>query len=475
MTTTRIFALLLVVSAALLSCDKEKDPKSFPPTAPNLLSAVEVTYNTVRLTWNDRSSDEEGFEIEMQTSIEWELVGSVAPGVVGFTVEDLTPNTLYHFRVFAYNNAGRSEASNDAEATTEAFDPPNAPTNVTASPLAPTVVQVHWADTSPQPVEFVIDRRSVATDWTRVGIVGDNIVEYNDSTCTAATTYYYRVGATANNLLTLSADSAEVTTPQVGTPLAPSDLTATVQLGFGVQLHWTDNSLDETEFHIRRNVEGQFFEIIDTVTANTVDYADSLGDQVADYNYQVRASNSFGSSGWSNIASAAYKYCSDGAVPICLENFWEYEVSPSGAETYEVRRQIRRADNLGGVYYYLMVEFRGDETDTLFYWRNFDNGLYQEGYPANSTPELLLRIPPTTGIFWNFEGDSVIVTTPSVTVTVQGTTYTGVTIYQRFSRTSNASIKYYLKPETMGIIKEEEYLNSSLQVTRELTGWLIRN
>lgn len=471
MKPTRILALLLILGLATWSCDKEgKDPKPVPPTAPDLLSAVSITYSSITLNWHDRASNEEGFEIEMQESIEWELAGSVNADVTEYSVLNLTPNTPYRFRVFAVNNAGRSAASNEIAVNTNAFNPPPAPTNVSAFPLAPTVVEVNWSDTAPMEVNFVIDRRTASTGWTRVGQVGDNEEAYVDSSCAAASSYYYRVGALANQLLTWSADSAEVTTPSVGTPQAPSELSATVRLGHGVELHWTDNSLDETEFHIRRNIAGQFFEIIDTVSANAVEYSDSLGDQVGNYNYQVRAANSFGTSGWSNIASANYKYCSEGAVPICLGNFWEYEVDPANGPTYNMRRQIREVAYPNDVDYYLMVEFNGDETDSLFYWRNFDNGLYQDNYPIDASPaELLLRTPPSAG-FWNFRGDSVIVTSASVTITVQGTTYSGVTIYQRFSRTSNASIKYYLKPVTVGIIMEEEYLGSTLQVRRELTG-----
>ena len=125
--------------------------------------------------------------------------------------------------------------------------------------------------------------------------------------------------------------------------------------------------------------------------------------------------------------------------------------------------------------YYLLVEFVGDNTDTLFYWRNFESGLYQDEYPLNgSGAELLLRTPPSAG-FWNFQGDSVLVTSASTTVVVQGVTYTGVTIYQRFSRTSNHSIKYYLKPQTVGIIKEEEFVGSSPSVSRELIDSFIRH
>lgn len=471
----RIIALLVLGFGLILSCDEEKPINPVVPQSPNLLTSIQVTFNTITLNWNDRSNNEEGFELEMGDGTEWHSHTTVNADVTEILVDGLVPSTQYSFRVFAFNQAGRSEPSNVYTVSTQSNNPPPAPTGVVANPLAPTVVKVEWNDTAPMSVNFAIDRRTPSASWTRVGQVGDNEETFNDSTCTASTTYYYRVGTMLGNLLTWSVDSAETTTPSPGTPLPPSNLTTTIIIGTGVRLNWTDHSLDETEFQIRRNRDGQFFEIIDTIAANSVEYVDTLGDDVGIYNYQVRAANSFGVSPWSNPALAEYDYCSDGAVPICLENFWTYEVDPPTGQNYNARRQIRRVDYPGGVDYYLMVEFIGDETDTLFYWRNFDNGLYQDEYPLDGTDaELLLRTPPSAG-FWNFNGDSVIVTSASTTVIVQGVTYTGVTIYQRFSRTSDRSIKYYLKPVTVGIIKEEEFENSSLQLKRELIDTYIRN
>lgn len=472
----RIIALLVISIGLLLSCDKDpKEPDPIAPVAPNLLTAIEITYNSITLSWNDRSTNEEGFEVEMGQNDQWHLHSTLNADITQVVVDGLVASTVYQFRVFAVNQAGRSESSNVYQVSTSSHNAPPAPTNVEANALAPTVVRVDWTDTAPMEVHFVIDRRTASSSWSRVGEVGDNVITFNDSTCASSTLYYYRVGALANDLITLSADSAAVTTPNMGAPHPPSNLVATVTVGIGVNLQWVDNSLDETEFHIRRNRDGQFFEIIDTVAADILTYVDNLGVSVGDYNYQVRSSNSIGFSAWSNTASANYNYCSDGAVPICLENFWTYEVDPPTGQNYEARRQIRQVDYPGGIDYYLMVEFAGDSTDTLFYWRNFETGLFQDGYPLDANPsQLLLRWPTSSG-FWNFQGDSVIVTSASTTVIVQGVTYTGVTIYQRFSRTSNRSIKYYLKPQTVGIIKEEEFENSSLQTKRELIDSFIRN
>ena len=71
-------------------------------------------------------------------------------------------------------------------------------------------------------------------------------------------------------------------------------------------LNWTDNSDNEATFHIERKAEicagpGAFQEIA-TVGANVVVYVDKAVNQGQFYCYRVKASNSGGSSAYSNLA-----------------------------------------------------------------------------------------------------------------------------------------------------------------------------
>lgn len=476
---TRIIALLAICCTLVLSCEPEdKKPQPRVPEAPNLLAAIEITQNTVHLNWNDNSDNEEGFQLEMATSGVWHEHTIVNADVTEELVDGLGAGIEFQFRVYAFNNAGNSAYSNTITVTTLTNNPPPAPTNVQATALVPTVVRVTWNDTAPNPVIFVIDRRGTSDSWIRVGEAVDNATVFNDSTCAASTSYYYRVGALAGSLLTMSVDSAQVTTPAPGAPLPPSNLENEIVVGIGVRLTWTDNSLDEDEFEIQRGLFGQQLHTIGTVAANITEYTDTLGVNVAVYNYRVRATNSEGNSGWSNIAEADYRYCSNGTVPICLSNYWTYEVDPASGPIYQVRRRIAQVEYPGGIDYYLVVQDSGagwEFQDTLHYWRNFNAGLYQDEFPLDETPaEALLRYPSSAG-FWNYDGDSVIVTTSSIQVQIGDTTYTGVRVYQRFERETNHSIKYYLRANDVGIIKEEEIVGSSIQTTRTLIDRDIRN
>jgi PKD repeat protein len=87
-------------------------------------------------------------------------------------------------------------------------------------------------------------------------------------------------------------------------PAAPSGLTAALA-GPYVALSWQDNSLNETAFHVER-CEGSGctgFAALGTQMANVRTYTDSSAAAGRSFSYRVRASNSGGYSGYSNVTS----------------------------------------------------------------------------------------------------------------------------------------------------------------------------
>ena len=91
-------------------------------------------------------------------------------------------------------------------------------------------------------------------------------------------------------------------------PLAPSGLTATTTSATLIDLAWTDNSSDETEFRIERSPNGvNNWTEIGTVGANGTSYQDTGLTPSTRYYYQVRAYRSGDApySDYSNIANVA--------------------------------------------------------------------------------------------------------------------------------------------------------------------------
>ncbi len=89
-------------------------------------------------------------------------------------------------------------------------------------------------------------------------------------------------------------------------PAAPTSLTATAAGANQINLAWTDNSSDETEFEIDRATDSAFTTGLDTVSvaANTSSYSAGSLTASTTYYFRVRSVNEWGGSTPSNIANA---------------------------------------------------------------------------------------------------------------------------------------------------------------------------
>lgn len=91
------------------------------PIAPSGLTATSAGSSQINLTWSDNSDNESGFRIERRVGVgSWGTVTSVSAGSTSYSNTGLSPSTTYEYRVYAYNGAGDSTASNTDDATTDA-------------------------------------------------------------------------------------------------------------------------------------------------------------------------------------------------------------------------------------------------------------------------------------------------------------------------------------------------------------------
>ncbi len=88
-------------------------------------------------------------------------------------------------------------------------------------------------------------------------------------------------------------------------PAAPTNLTAVAVSQTGIDLQWTDNSGDETGFHIERSPDGSSgWAEIGSVGQNATGYSDTGLANGTTYHYRVRANGLGGFSSYSNLAQA---------------------------------------------------------------------------------------------------------------------------------------------------------------------------
>jgi chitodextrinase len=187
------------------------------PSTPTNLMATAATNGSIGLSWT-ASTDDIGvtnYEIVRDGNL-LALVGAVTT----YTDTSTIGGTTYVYKVRALDAAGnRSNFSNDATATSIDTQAPTAPTNLAATPVSGTRIDLQWtASTDNVSVSnYVIYRGGVLL--TTVGAV----TTFSDATVAPGATYSYQVKARdpAGNLSAFS-NTAAATTPPQSVTLTPT-------------------------------------------------------------------------------------------------------------------------------------------------------------------------------------------------------------------------------------------------------------
>ncbi|MDI6733068.1 MAG: fibronectin type III domain-containing protein [Planctomycetota bacterium] len=229
-----------------------------PPSAPSNLSATAVSSAQINLTWNDNSSNEDGFVLESrkESTDYYHPLPGVPAGRTYYYHISLSTTTTYYYRVRAWNYIGMSEYSNVVSATTfsSAVVTPIAPSGLTASAVASYRIDLNWADDSSNEEGFRIYRSMLsATNYSLLSIVGANVISFSDVTLNDLTTYYYYIrgwnivgeSEGSNNVSATSLAPGWVTSSPAEKP-TPRYLSATTYDAFRQQIvlfgGWEENT-----------------------------------------------------------------------------------------------------------------------------------------------------------------------------------------------------------------------------------------
>lgn len=280
-------------------------------SAPSSLSATVLTSSSIQLRWRDNSNDESAFKIERKIGpTSWRQIATIGRNVTSFKDSGLGHETTHRYRIRATNSKGNSSYSNESTAKTFGEGKgvaPKAPSNLTATALSTSSVQIKWKDNSNDESAFKIDRKMGSGSWKQIKIVKSNETIFKNTSLKAATIYSYRVRAM--NIRGNSAYSNEITAKtkggksSTGSQRPPSNLTAKALSTSSIQIQWRDNSTDESGFKIIRKRGSDSWKQIKTVKRNVTNFKDTRLRPGITYRYSVRAMNSKGNSTYSNEVS----------------------------------------------------------------------------------------------------------------------------------------------------------------------------
>lgn len=166
------------------------------PNAPSALTATAVSAAQIDLKWTDNANNETGYQVERsQNGTAFTKIADLAANITTYQNTGLTAATDYQYRVRAVNAVGASAYSNTGSAKTQNVPVPGAPTNLTAVPTAPDLIQLRWAKPTGNAAEIVIERAKGDGSFAQIAKVAATVLQYEDKAKLETAEYFYRIKA----------------------------------------------------------------------------------------------------------------------------------------------------------------------------------------------------------------------------------------------------------------------------------------
>ncbi len=282
------------------------------PNAPDSLKAEVQSSSEIRLQWRDRSEgmrQEDGFVIELMAAGDagWTVSDTLDEGRRNHNVVNLNATTEYTFRVYAFNEHGDSDYSNEVTAETEA-GPPVAPGNFSAEAPDWSAAVLTWEDMSGDELGFIIQRKmddepDNAQFWVHIDSTDMNVETFSDETVAPLNSYDYQIAAFNDVGKSGWVKTQQAVTIPEGPPEIPRSLEAAGTSISSIQLSWTDASHNEDGFVVQMSMtqDGEFAHV-DSVGENVAAYEVEGLEAATIYYFRTASFNENGTSRFSNVA-----------------------------------------------------------------------------------------------------------------------------------------------------------------------------
>ncbi len=321
---------------------------------PTSLVATPLSATQISLTWSYGGTGHSGFKIErrLASSATWtQIAQTTTPGTLSFTSSSLAGCTEYVYRVRSYRASpvGNSAYSNESNATTTGCLV--TPTNLVATPVSNTQINLTWDFAGSGHTGFRIERRlASAVTWTQIAsTTTPGTTAFSNLALLACNSYVYRVRAYTSTPAVNSAYTNEAGATTTGCLPTPTSLVATPVSNTRIDLTWSYAGGGHSGFKIERRIRGNamWTLIASTTTPGVTTYMNNTGLVVCtEYEYRVRAyMGTTGTSLNSNEATAATNGCITApaslvATPLSTTSIqltWSY--AGSGHSGFKIERR----------------------------------------------------------------------------------------------------------------------------------------
>lgn len=260
-----------------------------------LIASPQADHSRLNLTWGDNTPGA-GFLVErtigpVSDGSVWTAIHTASPGTTTFQDSGLNSNTLYCYRISAFNGSLFSRKISTCATTTLA--PPLMTPPVIVSPTA---IDVNWTNVAGN-TGYRVERQAGNGAWTPVGgLLAADTTTYHDSGLTAGTVYGYRVSSVSN------AGTSLPGTVQV----VPVLNTLTGMTSAKIDLSWPAVT-GATGYLVDRSIDGSVWIPIASPLAAATSYSDTTVSSGILYYYRLKAVTAAGESIPSLVQSARSK------------------------------------------------------------------------------------------------------------------------------------------------------------------------
>jgi len=274
------------------------------PVPPSLASAAVENELAVRLTWQDNSDIETGFELaeSIDNRQNYITLDTLPASTTVHQISGCTPYATRHYRLRSLGEFGASAWINFPSVTPGGFAP-KPPSSLSAVALSPNEIRLNWIDNSQIEESYEIVVRN-GIYWTLETTRPADTTQFVFTSLQPNSTYAYNIRAVNRFGASQYATAVEVTTP--GHPVAPTNLVATGDSPTRITLTWSmAENANHAGFIIEDSLAGsEGWALLDSVKSPAIrNYRYENSPRfVANY-FRIKSYNEHGSSLRSNIDS----------------------------------------------------------------------------------------------------------------------------------------------------------------------------